>query len=143
MSHLVANAVLIPEIATLIRDGHTVSFTPSGVSMRPFIEGGKDSVVLGKPVDVRVGDIVLAQIGQDSYVLHRLIAVQGNTLTLMGDGNLFGGEHCDKVDVLAKVLEIRSPKGHKKPLSRGYLWRIALPLRKWLLKIYRHTPRWL
>ncbi|MCQ2348350.1 MAG: S24/S26 family peptidase [Paludibacteraceae bacterium] len=141
MPHLINNAVLIPEFARMINEGHTVSFTPDGVSMRPFIEGGKDSVVLVKPQRLRVGDIVLAQVQDGRYVLHRLIRLEGEQVTLMGDGNLYGEEYCFTDDVLAQVAVIRSPKGHRKPLTRGWLWHALLPVRKYLLKIYRHTPR--
>ena len=141
MSHLIANAVLIPEMARLIREGREVTFTPGGVSMRPFIEGGKDSVRLVQPKSLRVGDIVLAEVENERYVLHRLIRIDGDALTLMGDGNLRGEEHCNRQNVLAKVAEIRSPKGHRKIRTRGRVWHALLPMRWLLLKIYRHTPR--
>ncbi|MCQ2339825.1 MAG: S24/S26 family peptidase [Paludibacteraceae bacterium] len=141
MPHLVDNTVLIPEMVRLLHEGKSVTFTPTGVSMRPFIEGGQDSVILIKADQLRVGDIVLAQITPNHYVLHRLIALQGDQVTLMGDGNLFGQEHCSRSDVLAKVQRIISPKGHRKPLTRGRLWLMLLPLRRLLLKVYRHTPR--
>ena len=61
--------------------------------MRPFIEGGKDSVTLEYPAPdtIRVGDILLCRIGE-RYVLHRLIGIEGDTLHLKGDGNITGGE---------------------------------------------------
>jgi len=141
MPHLIANTVLIPEMAQLIREGRSVNFTPGGVSMRPFIEGGKDSVVLVQPTNLRVGDVILAQITDDRYVLHRLIKIEGEHVTLMGDGNIRGTEQCDVDHVIAKVQSITSPKGHRKPVTRGRVWYYLLPLRRYLLKIYRHTPR--
>ena len=58
----IANDILIPELARLLADGKEVRFTPSGVSMRPFIEGDKDSVVLAQLTRApRVGDILLVQ----------------------------------------------------------------------------------
>lgn len=141
MPHLVDNTVLIPEMVRLLHEGKSVTFTPTGVSMRPFIEGGQDSVLLTNVDTLRIGDIVLAQISPDHYVLHRLIALQGDQVTLMGDGNLFGQEHCSRSDVLAKVQQIISPKGHRKPITRGRLWLALLPIRRLLLKVYRHTPR--
>ncbi len=141
MPHLVDNTVLIPEMVRLLHEGKSVTFTPTGVSMRPFIEGGQDSVLLTNVDTLRIGDIVLAQISPDHYVLHRLIALQGDQVTLMGDGNLFGQEHCSRSDVLAKVQQITSPKGHRKPITCGRLWLALLPIRRLLLKVYRHTPR--
>ena len=140
MQHKVPNDILIPEIAKILNEGHQVLFTPGGVSMRPFIEGGRDAVLLKKADECRVGDILLCRVG-GTYVLHRLIAIEGEHLTLMGDGNLQGTEHCTKADIIGKVLEIRSPKGRLKPRTRGWLWRKLLPCRSFLLKVYRHTPR--
>lgn len=142
MPHLVDNHILIPEMAQLLKEGHRVLFIPSGVSMRPFIEGGRDSVTL-EWVDadsLRVGDIVLCQTGE-RYVLHRLIRITDDGLVLQGDGNIVGEEHCLCSDVLGRVVAICSPKGRRKPLTRGKIWHCLLPWRRYLLKIYRHTPR--
>ncbi len=140
----IENDILIPELARLLSEGKEVRFTPSGVSMRPFIEGDKDSVILA-PLNraPQRGDILLAQVqtlcGRTTYVLHRLIRVEGEQLTLMGDGNLAGTETCLRADVIGIVTRIESPKGRRKPLTRGFIWYILRPVRKWLLKIYRHS----
>lgn len=133
------NEIFIPEIARLVADGKQVVFTPTGVSMRPYIEGGVDNVTLVRPADLQVGDIVLAEIQPQHYVLHRIYALQGEAVTLMGDGNLQGEEHCSRSNILAKVTAIHSPKGKSKPVTKAWLWRHILPLRRILLKIYRHT----
>ena len=132
------NEIFIPEIVRLVNEGRQVQFTPTGASMRPFIEGGVDNVTLAKPADLQVGDIVLAEIQQQHYVLHRIYAIEGDALTLMGDGNLVGTEHCTRAQVLAKVIAIHSPKGRRKPLTRARLWRHMLRTRRLWLKIYRH-----
>ncbi len=138
----IENDILIPELARLLSEGKEVRFTPAGVSMRPFIEGDKDSVILA-PLNraPQRGDILLAQVqtlcGRQTYVLHRLIRIVGEQLTLMGDGNLAGTEVCSRGDVIGVVTRIENPKGRRKMLTRGYLWYILRPVRKWLLKIYR------
>lgn len=140
----IENDILIPELARLLNEGKEVRFTPSGVSMRPFIEGDKDSVILA-PMNraPQRGDILLAQVqtlcGRTTYVLHRLIRIEGQDLILQGDGNLSGEERCNTADIIGIVTRIENPKGRRKPLTRGRLWYILRPLRKWLLKIYRHT----
>lgn len=137
--HLVENNILIPEMGRLLRGGQQVVFTPGGVSMRPFIEGGKDSVTLEYPAPdtIQVGDILLCRIGE-RYVLHRLIGIEGDTLHLKGDGNITGGEYCHRDDVIGRVIAIRSPQGRQKRLTRGRLWHYLSPIRKYLLKVYRH-----
>lgn len=154
----VANDILIPELARLIAEGKEVRFTPSGVSMRPFIEGDRDAVILAPLYRApRVGDILLACVtnhqspitnhqSSPTYVLHRLIRIEDVLSTLdsplyilQGDGNLSGEEQCIRGDIIALVKHIETPSGRRKPLTRGRLWYALKPLRKWLLKIYRHT----
>lgn len=139
----VANDILIPELVRLIAEKKEVRFTPSGVSMRPFIEGDRDSVVLAAIQEPpRRGDIILANVAAyngHTYVLHRLIRIENDTYVLQGDGNLFGKERCSREDLLARVIRIENARGQRKIMTRGYIWHALMPVRKWLLKIYRHT----
>ena len=133
------NEIFIPEISRLVKEGKQVVFTPTGVSMRPYIEGGVDNVTLVLPRALAVGDIVLAEVQPQHYVLHRIYRLNGEQVTLMGDGNLQGCEQCTADKVLAKVVAIHSPKGRSKPLTRAWLWRHMLHSRRLWLKIYRHV----
>ena len=148
----IANDILIPEIERLLKDGKEVRFTPSGVSMRPFIEGDRDSVILSSlSRNPRIGDILLVRLESNSpmsnvqspmsptFVLHRLVRIEGDTLVLQGDGNLVGEERCGASDIIGIVKRIESPSGRRKPLTRGRLWYWLYPVRRWLLKIYRHS----
>ncbi len=140
----IANDILIPELARLIAEGKEVRFTPSGVSMRPFIEGDRDSVILtALNTPPRRGDILLAQVstlcGNTTYVLHRLIRIENEIYVLQGDGNLAGEERCALGDIIGRVTRIENPDGRRKMLTRGRLWFLLKPARKYLLKIYRHT----
>lgn len=140
----IENDILIPELARLLSEEKEVRFTPSGVSMRPFIEGDKDSVVLAPLGRLpKIGDILLARVtgyaGRRTYVLHRLIRIEGELYILQGDGNLMGEEQCRLEDIIGRVVRIETPSGRRKPLTRGCIWHALFPVRKWLLKIYRHT----
>lgn len=146
MGHIVANDILIPEMARLLAEGREVRFMPNGISMRPWIEGGLDSVVLHRlERPARVGDIVLAQCtmcnGAAKYVLHRVLRVEegGCRIVLMGDGNIAGEEVCTPADILGCVVRIENRRGWRKPLTRGGLWRRLLPYRKQLLWLYHKT----
>ncbi|MBQ7439697.1 MAG: S24/S26 family peptidase [Paludibacteraceae bacterium] len=150
----IENDILIPELARLLAEGIEVRFTPSGVSMRPFIEGDKDSVVLS-PLDSspKKGDLLLAEAnasdGQKKYVLHRLIDIEGAETSeplyiLMGDGNLSGKESCTRTGIIGRVTRIETSSGRTKPLTRGRLWLRLKPHRSFLLKLYRYTIlKWL
>lgn len=131
------NDVMIEGLAALLDEGREVRFTPKGVSMRPFIEGGRDSVVLRKKAAVEVGDIVLARLGEGHFVLHRIIEKSDERLTLMGDGNLRGTESALVADVIGMVTEIVKPKGRVRKPRKGRLWYRLLPVRKYLLWVYR------
>ena len=144
----IANEILVPELARLLAEEKEVRFTPSGNSMRPFIEGNRDSVVLTPLTrSPRRGDILLVRAkqpgGQATYVLHRMVRIkrdeQGELLVLQGDGNLQGEETCRRADIIGRVRRIENPKGHAKLLTRGWLWHALLPIRGFLLKVYRHT----
>ena len=144
----IANEILVPELARLLAEEKEVRFTPSGNSMRPFIEGNHDSVILAPLTRApRRGDILLVRAiqpsGQTTYVLHRLVRIahdeQGELLVLQGDGNLQGEETCRRSDIIGRVRRIETPKGGAKLLTRGRLWHALLPIRGFLLKVYRHT----
>ena len=145
MPHQIANDILIPEMERMLNEGREVLFTPSGVSMRPFIEGGRDSVVLRRPsAAIRRGDILLARYVRpdesETYVLHRVLRVEKDgAVVLQGDGNLLGEERIRPENVLGIVIRIQWPSGRRKSMCRGRLWQTLMPVRRWLLKIYRHS----
>ena len=134
---VVPNAILLAEADDLLSRGIEVVLMTKGNSMLPFIRGEKDSVNLKRFGAVNVGDIVLARIAPDRYVLHRIFAIDGDAVTLMGDGNLVGVESCRLGDILGTVTEIIRPDGRKKKVTSGALWRKLLPARRYLLWIYR------
>lgn len=135
---VVANEILLEEAAALMAEGREVSFTPLGYSMNPFIKGGKDSVTLKKMPSAAVGDIVLVRL-PGHYVLHRVIRVEGEQLTLMGDGNLQGTESCTQADVMGTVTAIQKGRRTIRPGS-GHLWHATPKLfRRYILAIYRRV----
>ena len=134
----VANEILLEEAAALMLEGREVTFTPLGNSMLPFIRGGKDAVRLRKNPSVAIGDIILVRL-PGRYVLHRLIHMDGDRLTLMGDGNIAGTETCTTGDVLGTVTAILRDGKEIIP-GDGRLWRRLLPIRRYILAIYRRLP---
>lgn len=138
----VPNAVLLGQVKEAIREGHTVTINVKGYSMRPFLEHCRDKVRLAPFTDLKVGGAVLAEISPDVYVLHRIMNIDGDTVRLMGDGNLSGMEVCRKADVVGMVTHyIRRGKTipASDPRLQRYVrwWRKLLPVRRYLLYIYR------
>ena len=138
---VIANHILVTEIDRLVKEGSQVTFMPKGCSMLPFIRGGRDSVVMKKDDNISYLDIVLAKTG-NTYVIHRVISIDADKVTLMGDGNICGKEYCHKNDIIAKVVKIiKDDKqidctdgSHKR---KAELWKRLLPARRYLLAIYR------
>lgn len=131
-----SNEFLLGEVASVLRDGREAVIIPTGNSMLPFIRGGVDRVALRARPDVSVGDIVLVKI-DGRYLLHRVIAREGDALTLMGDGNLVGTERCSLSDVIGTVTEIIRPSGQRRTPGHARLWRALRPVRRYLLAAYR------
>lgn len=144
----IANEIIIPEIKAMIDEGRVVTFRVRGRSMRPMIEGDRDSVVLVPCTDeVKVNDIILAEVSPKRYVLHRIIKVDGDTLTMRGDGNLTGKETFQRSDVIGRA-EAFLRKGKRLNMDSrrwkvySFFWTRLLPLRRYLLFIiYPHIPQ--
>ncbi len=140
------NERLLPLVRRFINEGHTVTLAVKGYSMRPFLEHIRDQVTLDAFDELHIGDAVLAEIVPGHFVLHRIIAMTDDGwLTLMGDGNFRGTEHCRVQDVCGIVTEYIRPNGHVTLASDRWLrwrirqWRRLLPIRRYLLYIYRLT----
>ncbi|MFI3265242.1 MAG: S26 family signal peptidase [Rikenellaceae bacterium] len=143
---IVSNNELLDDVAALIALGEQVVLLTKGRSMLPFIVGGCDSVELTAVGDeIKLGDIILAKIGLPTprYIIHRVINVEENKITLMGDGNLIGVEECDKSDVVARVTSIIKPNNKiiipnsKNHQYYALIWLKLLPIRRYLLAILR------
>lgn len=138
----VPNAILLGQVKEAIRTGHSVIINVKGYSMRPFLEHGRDKVRLSPPTSVQVGDAVLAEIARDVYVLHRIVSIEGDRLTLMGDGNLRGLEHCRRADVAGVVTAYlrggqTTEASDPRLCRRVRMWRRLLPVRRCLLLLYK------
>ncbi|MBR1538572.1 MAG: S24/S26 family peptidase [Bacteroidales bacterium] len=141
----ISDQQIIQEAAALVGEGMAVTMLVKGRSMLPFIEGGRDSAVLTRPGTIREGDVVLARIDGQRYVLHRVMEVSSDRIVLMGDGNIRGQEVCRPEDILARVDEVVGPDGRHRRLDtpaqrrRARLWRRLLPVRRWILAVYKRT----
>lgn len=139
------NSILIPAVLKLINEGHTVTLPLKGFSMRPFLEDGRDKALLAKVGKLRVGDPVLAIIDHQRYVLHRIVKIEGDNVTLLGDGNLHP-EHCKTSDIEVSVIGFyRKGRTTLDPIA-GWKWKTystvwmrLRPIRRWLLAFYRRV----
>lgn len=143
----IPNAELIPVIVQQLEEGDTVTLPLRGRSMRPFLEDGRDKALLDKPkANPQVGDPVLAEIYPKHYVLHRIVKIEGDNVTLLGDGNL-SPEHCKLSDIRASVTGFYRKGSNtldrtdgEKWIKYSKVWMKLRPIRRWLLAIYRRLP---
>ena len=139
---IVPNDVMLGEVRKMIAEDHSVTIKAKGRNMLPFIVGERDSVRLVKPSDLKVRDIVLAEIDEGHYVLHRIVRIEPTRITLMGDGNVKGIEYCRPKDVAGKVEVIFRNNKSINPWASSEqrkvgIWLALKPIRRILLAIYK------
>jgi len=138
---------IIESAIALVDEGMHVTFPVRGWSMLPFIIGGKESVVLQKPEGAAVGHVVLAWVDGCRYVVHRIIDIEGDKVTLMGDGNILGKEYCRLNDLKALASHVVDKHGRQHDLYCKWrrmavrLWWWLRPIRRYLLYIYKRVKR--
>jgi len=129
-------------ILAVMETGAAAPLVISGNSMSPFLVHGRDTVYLTPPPErLKKGDMILYRRENGAYVLHRIQAAEGETFTLIGDGQLELEPGIRYGQVLALVTAVRR-KG--KLLKKGSfwwdffekVWLNMIPLRPAALKLY-------
>lgn len=121
----------------------SVTFTIYGISMHPFLGSGRDKVILVPPAEPHIGQVVLAEVLPQRYALHRIIKIDGNTITMRGDGNPIDMTECFTTDKIVGTAEGFIRKGKYVSTSGklwqrySRLWQKCNPIRRPLLIIYR------
>lgn len=145
------NDVFIPFVLEELKrvPDKTAVINLRGNSMRPFLKNERDKAVLALPKGPCLkGDAVLAEVSPKHFVLHRIVDIDGDKITLRGDGNL-GDEHCLASDIRAKAVGFLR-KGRTTPdLTTGRKWRLyswfwtrLYPIRRYLLfALHPHIPQ--
>ncbi len=130
------NREMFSIVRDLLLDGSPVKVAVKGQSMLPFFTSG--STVLLRPIredDFCKYNVVLADTGR-GFVIHRIIAVEGDTVTLLGDGNYIGTERMTR----GHVYGIVDCSHLHLALARVWLW--LRPVRRYPLYIFKRiTPK--
>ena len=140
---MITDERILEEAIRLVQEGVSVTLPVNGNSMLPFIIGGRESVILKRADLVDVGDVVLAWVEGCRYVVHRIIRVDGEHITLMGDGNIVGTEHCTVGDIKAFVTHVVDANGKIHDINNKWrrraakVWFWIRPIRRYILAIYR------
>ncbi len=132
------------EITRVFNQGKkSVTFVVRGFSMRPFLEDGRDKVILAPPREPKIGDVVLAEVKEETYALHRVIKIADGVYTMRGDGNPLWMTEQFTQDKIVGIADgfIRKGKevstGSRKWRYYSAIWNVLKPLRRILLAIYR------
>ena len=141
----------VTQIAQMLRqEGRkSVTFTVRGYSMRPFIENGRDKVEITLPQEPRIGQVVLAEIAPRTYALHRIIKIEGDTVTMQGDGNYLSQTETFTADKIIGTVVSITRKGKrvsvesKKWKTYSFLWDKLKPMRRILLAIHRRVIKFI
>lgn len=121
----------------------SVTFIVRGVSMHPFLGNGRDKVILVPPRKPKLGDVVLAEVMEKRYALHRVIAIKDGVYTMQGDGNPKRMKEYFTEDKIIGIADgfIRKGKyvsiNSRKWRTYSTFWKLAKPFRRILLAIYR------
>lgn len=138
----IRNSEFIETIIPLLFTEKTVRFRIKGMSMYPLLHSDRDLVDLRRTDEPQMGDIVLARVSGEQYILHRVVKKDGDRLTLMGDGNIYAKECCLCSDVLGKVvMVIRNGRSisTENIVYRMYSFLLLhiIPIKKQLYQIYQ------
>ena len=146
MKKEVANDIFFAEVERLLARGESVTMLVRGDSMRPLLRNGRDTVVVAPrgEAPLRVLDIVLFRY-RGRHVLHRIVRIEGDRLTLAGDGNYRLRERCTSDDIVARMVCAVRPSGRivecdsRRWRIQSRLW-LAIPewVRRQLLRIMWH-----
>lgn len=125
------------EIFSLVRDtlldGECVSVAVRGESMLPFFRSG--STITLRPVqegDIRKYNVVMADAGE-SFVVHRIVEVGNDYVTLFGDGNIRGMERVSR----EKIYGVVDCSAAHLFFAKIWLW--LRPVRRFPLAIFRRV----
>ena len=144
---MLSNSIYIPnqlffaEVQAQIRQGKKVKIRVRGYSMMPFIRNNDEALLIPPtPEHIQKGTPVVALTDEMGIVLHRIYNIEGNRITLLGDGNVNQFEHTSPDRIIATVSHYYRGK-HTIKLDSWYmyligrLWMAAHPWRRKVLTL--------
>ena len=105
---IIPNSLFFLEVAQRIANNERVRFRAKGNSMLPMIRDGRDEIIIEKTNkhSFQKGRLLLVQLNDDRFVLHRVKKADDRHLLLQGDGNLSLVEACTPSDVIAEATTV-------------------------------------
>ncbi len=144
---IVSPELIMEPFLELLEESTAIPLVITGGSMTPFLVHQRDTVYLSKAnCPLKRGDMVLYQRDNGRYILHRILRVDGDFYTMLGDAQIHPEPGIRKDQVRAVVTAVRRKE---KLLQKGSFWweffekiwiRIV-PLRPAIRKTYSHVKR--
>lgn len=131
-----ANVATFSVVRDILLEGQAVKVAVKGQSMLPFfVSGATVSIRPITPSDFKLYNVVFADAG-NHFVIHRIIGLEGDKVTLLGDGNIVGTESMTR-DKVYGVVDCSALN-----LLLARLWVALRPVRRFPLAIFRRiTPK--
>lgn len=135
---------IYPDIKENIDNGGTIRLPITGISMRPLLICGRDTVDIVKCKNPQKGDIIFYLRDNGQFVLHRIVGMDEKGYILCGD-NQWTLEHGIQDRHIIGVVNSITRKGKTFQMNnvpyRMYssFWMGILPIRKIFLPVIRKT----
>ena len=130
---VISNRELFSVVRDTLVEGKTVRVAVKGESMLPFFRSGSTITLRpAKAEDIRKYAVVMADAG-DNFVVHRIIEVGEEYITLLGDGNYLGTERVTR----EKIYGVVDCSALHIFFAKIWLW--LRPVRRFPLAIFRRV----
>lgn len=117
---IVSPDLVMEPLLGLLAETAAVPLVISGSSMTPFLASGRDTVYLSAISEpLKRGDMVLYRRDNGRYVLHRILRVNGDSYTMVGDAQSVPEPGIRREQILAIVTAVRRKE---KLLRKGSFW---------------------
>ena len=133
---------IYPVIKDKIENGGNVQLPITGISMRPLLKAGRDTVELVKCKDAKKGDIIFYLRDNGQFVLHRIVGTDEKGYVLCGDNQWYLEKGINDEHIIAVVKSITRKGKLIEVTSLTYkaysnLWMAILPVRKFIIPFIR------
>lgn len=130
--------IMIPKL----KEGRNVKFTVVGNSMYPLFRSGRDNVVMSPPENLKKYDVILYKRDDGDFVLHRIVGIEKDGFTLIGDNQFVKEYNVKRGNVIAKMTEFERDGKYFSVNSKPYvfytrIWCSFIKQRGFLIKIMR------
>lgn len=138
---------MAPVIYEIVSVGGCVKLEVKGVSMMPILRNERDCVLLKKAENLFLYDVVLFRKANGKIALHRIVEINEDSYTIIGDNQYKFDRNIKRENIIAKAVEVhRGSKciGEATIRKFGSFWYKTYPFRNFIRRSFswlkRHLP---